>query len=229
MSVKTERETDASSDRNAGLVDLVPRPDPTVLTTAALAMAVSSLREYFQASHDGMKELFLARFTSMDKAIALLQTITDRQPAEVDSKITNLRTLHEEKFDSIQTQFRERDVRTETQQRDGKVAVDAALQAAKEAVGEQNKSSSLAIAKSEAATSKQIDQLGVLISTTTAGTNDKIEDIKERLTRIEGQATGVGENRQGTKQSLAIYVAVAAIIIAAIFNVLFLTSHSVLK
>ena len=44
------------------------------------------------------------------------------------------------------------------------VAVDAALQAAKEAVGEQNKSNALAIAKSEATFTKQIDQIGVLIS-----------------------------------------------------------------
>ena len=68
--------------------------------------------------------------------------------------------------------------------------MDAALQAAKEAVGEQNKSSALAIAKSETATVKQIDQQGLLIATATKALDDKINDIKERLTRIEGKAEG---------------------------------------
>lgn len=179
-------------------MDLVPRPDPTVLTTQQLNTAVESiqrdgeaLREILETRIEGQKELSASRFDAMDKAISLLQVIADRQPLDVDKKIINLQTLHEEKFDSIQTQFTERDVRTEQTARDSKVAVDAALQAAKEAVGEQNKSSALAIAKSEAATTKQIDQQGLLISSATAGLNDKIEDLKERLTRLEGQDKGL--------------------------------------
>jgi len=110
--------------------------------------------------------------------------------AAIDEKTAHLQALHGERFHSISTQFIERDVRTEQTSRDSKVAVDAALQAAKEAVGEQNRSSALAIAKSEAATVKQIDQQGLLIQTATGALNDKIEDIKDRLTRIEGMGVG---------------------------------------
>lgn len=81
-------------------------------------------------------------------------------------------------------------MRTEQSSKDSKVAVDAALQAAKEAVGEQNKSSALAIAKSETATTKQIDQLGILIQNNTKAFDDKISDLKDRLTRIEGMGQG---------------------------------------
>ena len=95
----------------------------------------------------------------------------------------NLKTLHQEKFDSIATQFQERDTRTEQTSRDSKVAVDAALQAAKEAVGEQNKSNALAIAKSEATFTKQIDQIGVLVTSMGKGFDDKVDDIKSRLRR----------------------------------------------
>ncbi len=138
-----------------------------------------------------LRELLETRLGGMDKAIELLQKSTDRQPEFVRSQVSQLQDLHDEKFHSIAIQFAERDTRTEQTSKDSKVAVDAALQAAKEAVGEQNKSSALAIAKSEAATTKQIDQIGVIIGATNKATDDKIDDIKTRLTQIEGQAKGV--------------------------------------
>lgn len=204
----------------AVLGDLVPRPDPTVLTTQQLNTAiegllrdVAALREVLEAKIDGQQQLSEARFEGMDKAIELLQVITDRQPLDVDKKIINLQRLHEEKFDSIQVQFKERDVRTEQSARDSKVAVDAALQAAKEAVGAQNTSSALAIAKSEAATTKQIDQQSVLISSSTAGLDDKISDIKERLTRIEGEDKGKGQMWGMIASVIAVVAAIGTIIV----------------
>jgi hypothetical protein len=131
-----------------------------------------------------------ARFDGMDKAIRLLQDISDKFTIRIDEKITSLKEIHEEKFSSIQVQFKERDVRAEQSSKDNKVAVDAALQAAKEAVGEQNKSSTLSIAKSEASTIKQIDQMSLLIQTGNKAIDDKFDDIKERLTRIEGEGKG---------------------------------------
>jgi hypothetical protein len=50
-----------------------------------------------------------------------------------------------------------------------KIAVDAALQATKEAVAEQNRSFALATDKSETATMKQIDALGLAIQTANKG------------------------------------------------------------
>ena len=157
-------------------------PDPSILTTQQLLREITMLRELIETRLDGM-----------DKAIELLQTSTDRFPTIVNDEIKQLQELHEEKFHSIATQFSERDTRGEQTLRDSKVAVDAALQAAKEAVGEQNKSSALAIAKSETATTKQIDQIGLLISTTVLGVNDKIDDIKSRITSVEGHSKGLGD------------------------------------
>jgi hypothetical protein len=154
-------------------------PDPTTLTTQQIQREASALREAIEARLDGG-----------DKAVVLLQTAFDRFPVVVSTSVKQLQELHQEKFDSIQVQFRERDTRTEQTSKDSKVAVDAALQAAKEAVGEQNKSSALAIAKSEAATTKQIDQIGSIIATTTKSIDDKIDDMKERLLAIEGRKKG---------------------------------------
>jgi hypothetical protein len=168
-----------------------PVPDPTVLTTAALAQAIAALREILEARMEGQKEVFETRLNGMDRAIALVQDSADRLPLHMETKVRNLERLHEEKFASVQTQFRERDTRAEQTQKDSKVAVDAALQAAKEAVGEQNKSSSLAISKSEAATTKQIDQLVVLITSSNKALDEKINDVKERVTRTEGKGAGL--------------------------------------
>ena len=186
----------------------IPVPDPSLATTRQLHREILALRELLEVKLDSstedaelIRKIIETRLDGMDLAIRLLQDTADRFPARIDEKIASLREVqdqktealgakHSEKFSSIQTQFRERDVRTDQVSKDSKVAVDAALQAAKEAVGEQNKSSALAIAKSEAATAKQIDQLGVLFQQTTKAFDDKIGDLKDRLTRIEGGRTG---------------------------------------
>ena len=154
------------------------------------------------------------RLDGMDKAVDLLQILSDKVMEKVDEKIHSLKDIHEEKFGSIQLQFRERDVRTEQSSKDSKVAVDAALQAAKEAVGEQNKSSALAIAKSEASTIKQIDQMTLMIQVSNKGVDDKFDDVKERLTRIEGKNEGKTTEGAERHTSTALNVAIAAVIIS---------------
>jgi len=193
------------SSQQAGLV---PIPDPSVLTTEALEREILHIRELLETklfssdtSAKQVRDIIETRLDGMDKAIKLLQDTADKFPARIDEKIDALRLVHEqkflelanthgEKFSSIQTQFKERDVRTEQSSKDSKVAIDAALQAAKEGVGEQNKSSAMSILKSETATAKQIDQLGMLISSMTKAFDDKVADVKERVGRIEGRGEG---------------------------------------
>jgi hypothetical protein len=178
---------------NAGS-HVTPSPDPTFLTTQALTREVNAL-----------KELIEIRLDAQAMATRLIQEAFDRGPAigVVEERVSSMVRLTEEKFasvqaqqnekfESIQIQFRERDTRTEQTSRDAKTAVDAALQAAKEAVGEQNKSGALAIAKSEASTIKQIDQIAILLQNVNKATDDKISDLKDRLTMIEGRAGGQG-------------------------------------
>jgi hypothetical protein len=154
-----------------------PIPDPTELTSRQIYREIASI-----------KELFITRLEAMDKAVALLQATAARSPT-----INEVFLQHEERFASIKTQFTERDTRTEQTSRDSKVAVDAALQAAKEAVGEQNRSNTLAIAKSETAFAKQVDQIGVQIATIQKGVDDKFEDVKGRLNLLEGMKRGSGD------------------------------------
>lgn len=199
---------DADPQRRDFTGENIPIPDPSLATTRQLHREILGLRELLEVKLGSsivdaalIRSIIETRLDGMDKAIRLLQDTSDKFPARIDEKITALRevqeeklraleTTHGEKFSSIQTQFRERDVRTEQSSKDSKVAVDAALQAAKEAVGEQNKSSALAIAKSETAVTKQIDQLVILIQQMNNAFDDKIGDLKDRLTRIEGGKAG---------------------------------------
>jgi len=181
-------------------IDSRPNPDPTVLTTEQLERMkevvfreILASREIVESKMSGIKTVLETRLEGMDKAINLVQLQRDVFPAKVQVEVGHLQKLHQEKFDSITTQFRERDTRAEQTSRDAKIAVDAALQAAKEAVGEQNKSNALAIAKSEATFTKQIDQIGVLVSSMGKGFDDKVDDIKGRLTAMESQKKGAGD------------------------------------
>ncbi len=185
---------------DASQVAYRPNPDPTLLTTEQtermkeiLRREISSSREIVETQLNGLRQIFETRTGGLERDMVLLQARAERLQTTIQVEIGHLERLHQEKFDSITTQFKERDTRTEQTSRDSKVAVDAALQAAKETVGEQNKSNALAIAKSEATFTKQIDQIGVLVTSMGKGFDDKIDDIKSRLQSMESQKKGAGD------------------------------------
>jgi hypothetical protein len=162
--------------------------DPTPMTTHALQREAAAL-----------KELIFTRLDAMDKAVELFSGNLTRVPTDVDKQVQNLKELHSERFNrvdtrfnGIQDQFAERDKRTDQVSKDSKVAVDAALQAAKELGNEQTRASALAIAKSETATAKQLDQIGLTLQNSQGALNDKIDDLRTRLTGLEGRGQGVG-------------------------------------
>jgi hypothetical protein len=173
--------------------DLVPIPDPTLLTSALVEKAMLSLESKLET-----------RFNAMDKAADLLHADFTRVPTEMDRAITHLRELltadinklkeaNDEVFKRIEVQFTERDKRTDQLALASSTAIAAALQAAKEAVGAQNTSNSIAIAKSESSTLESLRQLRELFTSVTNAINSKVEDIKTRLDKGEGQPKGGGD------------------------------------
>ena len=174
-----------------------PEPDPSQLTTAQLMREAAHIRDTLNLKIDAIEKAIVVAHddmvrvpTAMDKAVDGLRILTWQRFDSVHTTFLSVAALNEQKFGAIKTQFDERDTRVQQTAKASKEALDAALQAAKEAVSEQNKSNSVAIAKSEAATSKQIDQLTGAIHLTAKTTDDKVADLKERLTRIEGSGAG---------------------------------------
>lgn len=174
-----------------------PVPDPTELTRIAMADAklatadaVRCLREVIDAQFAGYVARTADRFASMDKAVELLHMQTAHTPTEIDTRIGTMRTLIDEKIDGIQRQFKERDIRATITATDSKEVGALALQAAKDLLAEQNRSSALATAKSEAATTKQIDAQAQMIVSASVALDGKISDIKDRIGRIESEKKG---------------------------------------
>jgi hypothetical protein len=111
------------------------------------------------------------------------------------SEIHHRRELTGKQLAMVEQKFADLADRTLEQKQDTKAAVDAALQAAKEAVGQQTEASERSIAKSEAATTKQIDSVTALLTTSTAATGETISDLKSRMDRMEAaQLTNVQAN-----------------------------------
>lgn len=185
-------------------------PDPTVLTTEALARGLNAERDYV----DGQIGVLVERLSGIDRATELLSNTVNRVPTETQQAIGNLQAVQDERFSSIATQFQERDTRQEREARDNKVAVDAAFAAQKEAAAKQDESNAKAIDKSEAATTETINKLGELFKTSTDALIDKVDDLKARVQAIESNKLGGNETRAGGQQQMYLYLTTGLLIVA---------------
>ncbi len=138
---------------------------------------------------------------ALEREVAALKSLFAEQ-------LVALRELLLEMFKGVDKQFAARDV-----------AVNAAFQAAKEAVGEQNKSSAAAIAKSENATTDQIKQIGTQITSNTKTTDDKIDDLKARLGTVEGLLRGVDRSEHRSDRSNQMWIGIIGIAVGAIIAI----------
>lgn len=150
----------------------LPVPDPTARTLEQSAAAIAAAKEVLEVRIDGLENELKRQAEGLEA----------RQPAII-AEVTHLRQLMEEKFRGVAEQFAGRDT-----------ALAAALLAQKTSVEDQNKSNALATSKSETAFTKQIDSIGELIRTANKASDDKIDDIRARLTLIEGQKSGGQDN-----------------------------------
>ena len=187
--------------------DIIPNPDPSSLTTAQLDKAVLGLREI------------------LEQRVHCLEEDVEHQQQATVRQVGHLGELVDEKFDGIKTQFKERDTRTESTARDTKVAVDAALQAAEKAVGKQNEAFAVATAKSEAATAKQIDAIGILITATNKATDDKITDMKGSISRIDALLASLNGRSKGLGDGWGYIVGAGGLLLAVVTAVGFLLTH----
>jgi hypothetical protein len=215
-------------------------PDPSVLTSQQMFRESSALRELVFREILGLEKTLATRMDAIEKASALVHEDVTRWPTALDKGLGHLKELHQEKFNSlreivhaaeqlqvekfnsIKTQFAERDTRSEHDAKETKVAVDAALQAAEKAVGKQQEAFAEATSKSEASTTKQIDQQAELLLKTTGSLEQRINDLKERLGRIEGMGLGGSAvtverraSREEQRGSNQLIIAVIAILVSA--------------
>jgi hypothetical protein len=187
----------------------VPVPDPTVLTTQALQREIEAARERFDDKIVMVREVIEARLDGNDDAIALLRETVDKAPELLDHAIRQTRELIDERFRAIDTRFGERDIRNNAATSSNKEAITAALTAVREAG-----------AKSETAFTKQIDQIMTLIGSTQKSIDDKVGDLKDRLTIIESRKVGEKEatttQQQGSRDNTAFLALIISGAVAAV-------------
>jgi len=224
----------AADDPRPDHSDWRPVPDPTTLTTEQLRRELSALREILSARLDGM-----------DRATTLLDETVNRIPTALQTEITHVRELVDERFRTadrrfaeadlryqqrfderdlrfteefrgIGLQFAERDVRTTQAATASAQALAAALQAAKEAVFEQAQAAAKAAEKTELSFTKQIDQIQLQIKTIGDGFSDRIAELKERIDRGEGAAGGAAGTRTERRLDTGQLLTVMSLVIGAL-------------
>ena len=186
-----------------------PGPDPTTLTTQALYREVASLRELVEQ-----------RIAALDNKV---QVMCDALTNEVHIAIANRDQLDDVKSDKVQQQFTLMEQQRREQKSDTQAAVQAALTAQKEA-----------ITKSEASTTKQIDQMAssfaAAIDARVKATNDNKERIIElertmrrdislvdtKVNAVSQQKAGAREDRAGLYAALGALGVLVAIILAVV-------------
>jgi hypothetical protein len=105
----------------------------------------------------------------------------------------------------VQTQFAERDTRTEQALRSSTDAIGAAMAAQEKA-----------IAKSELATAKQIEDLRTTFAAQAKGLEDKLDDVKDRVVRAEGSLTGEEKSAAGMSTGVALAISALGLLIGLI-------------
>ncbi len=178
-----------------------PNPDPTVATNDAVERAVRSERDYV----NGQIAILVQRLDAMDTATKLLSETVNRVPTVVPTEISHIKSLMDEKFQSVETQFAERDTRTEREARDNKLAVDAAFAAQEKQAVAQNESNALAINKSEAATTETIKANQELSRSKTDALTKDIDLLKLAVGRIEAA-------KVGSRETTAAFYAIAGLL-----------------
>src|SRR5579863_2946883 len=165
--------------------DSRPVPDPTVLTTQGLLREIAHLRELMEA-----------------RLLALTE------------KLQGEHALKEEKFRKVDQRFELIEVQRVEQKDDSQKGVEAALVAQKEAVAKLDEANQKAINKQEAAFSETLAKVAELSKTTTDALASKIEDAKERLSRIEASKAGAVESRIESRSAISSSTAIIGSVIA---------------
>lgn len=203
--------------------------DPTALTTEALRREIALLEEKIslrleaidtatRLRHDhagvvsaGIDKQISDLVRARDDKFACAAELTREQFSGVEKRFTETFKTVNEQFRGVQTQFAERDVRVAESAKTIATAVEAGLRTQKDAAEAQNKSFTTSIDKSEKTTGEQITQQRVSFEGTTNSLKGTIDDVKERLTRLESLGIGRAEqsatSHTGNQWALSLVVA----------------------
>lgn len=205
-----------------------PVPDPTELTDRAIAKEAQARVD----AHESLQQVIESQFAIRDerlRAIDIATTIHRNSASHegvvglIREHVTSLELLVNSKLDVMDQALRDRDVLAQRESalnalalaaafNASKEAVAAALTAQKEAAQRQDEANQKAIDKSEAATAERILKLEQLFAAGIATVGGKVEDVKDRVGRIESVAVGgIAQRTEGRASNTATYALIGVI------------------
>lgn len=125
---------------------------------------------------------------------ALRREITQLE-ISIEKQFAWSKELIDEKFTSVDGKLALGERQRVEQKLDTEKAIQAALTAQKEAVAAQAQSFSESVAKSEAATAKQLDQISTTFTTAINGVTALLGEVKERVITIESRGVGAVDQK----------------------------------
>lgn len=185
---------------------------------------------------NSLEAILTQRIAGLEQIMKILDKVINSGPAERDAlrerlqndiniAVDNLKHLHEERFAAIAQQFTERDIRSEQDKKSSKDALDAALLAQKESVSQQNDANTTKADKTEASFTKQIDQVGNLITALDKSWQDRFTELKERIDRGEGQGQGAVTAHSEQRLTISQVIAALAVVAAVVTLILYATKR----
>lgn len=163
-----------------------------------------------------LRDLIISRIESMDKAALVLADNVNRVPTLLDRETARLLALFEERTGNIRHLLVDRDDQAKQDKATAAAAVETALTSLRELLFLQNSATTAAIAKSESATSNDLESLSKVITSTKDGISNDINNLKQRLDRSEGAYTGQRELRKDDHMTVGSIVGVVGGIVGII-------------
>jgi sugar-specific transcriptional regulator TrmB len=155
----------------------VPVPDPTVITSRIVGEVEARLLQRIKEGDGHIRDTIVEKIDGIIKASDLRQRELDKIPGMIETSVEHLRKLIGQRLDGNDT------------------AIAAALKSQQELFAERNRASDRAIEKSEGATNKLLDAINASNAQDRKSTDEKVADIKDRLTSIESRTTGATVQR----------------------------------
>lgn len=171
----------------------------------------SNTSEHLDRNIVVLREALEARVASVESSVAVLYRQWEERQATLEARFRDRDKRQELLADaaklSVVNAFEERDKRSEQLRQSSQMAVDTAFSTAKET-----------ISKLESTFTKSIDAQQVLLNAMSGSIDDKISDLKDRLTTIESRTAGMTtantENRVVNADNSARLMALLGVVIS---------------
>lgn len=199
------------------VLELTSREPASAALLEQFESRLEAKAELLKVAGVGRHEKALLRIEAIEKTYETFKEDLNRVPTSLDREIKRLTELFDEKLASTQANIITLRDFTQAMRDTNKMRLDAEFAAAKELTSSYNSANAAAVAKSEAALTKEIDSLKGLIGSTSKAFDTQIDNLTDRLNRSDGMFAG-GKGAGAAALSVLTVVILAGSLFFAMHN-----------